>query len=157
MKGAHIGVLAVILCGSVSVLCLCGCSGGDGLPTGSTEHLAGTSAKMSLSGVKWHPVRVAGTNQKAPQQVLLLLSDDGRATGFAGVNCFFGRYECVGRDGLKFSKLSTTRMSGPDLRYEQTLLGQLNKVDRYELSDGELRLYGGTDEVAVFSAYHEAE
>ncbi len=148
-------ILAVLLSGIAVFAVLSGCNGKNVADSASSTHPADLPGKPSPIGIKWHPVRVAGTSEKTPDQVLLLLSTDGRATGFAGVNCFFGVFERSGENGLKLSELSTTRMTGPDLPYEQNLLKQLERVDRFELADGELHLFSGAEEVAVFTAARE--
>ena len=154
MKRTAVFIAAALLSGITAATFSCGCNGKivDSAPSAHPADLPGNPSPI---GIKWHPIRVAGTAEKTPDQVMLLLSDDGRATGFAGVNCFFGIFERSGKDGLKLSELSTTRMAGPDLPYEQNLLKQLERVNRFELSDGELHLFSGTEEVAVFTTAHE--
>ena len=153
-KNHHFIIFSALSVGLALTSFLCGCNGQNAISQQAVSP-AERPALPSPIGIKWHPVRIAGTSDKTPDQVLLLLSEDGRATGFAGVNCFFGIFERSGENGLKLSRLSTTRMAGPDLPYEQNFLKQLERVDRFELADGSLRLFAGTEEVAVFTAARE--
>lgn len=90
-----------------------------------------------------------------PQDAHLLLQDDGAsktATGNSGCNRFTGAYT-VESDSLSFGPLASTRMACVDtMELEARFLDAMSRVDRYEIVDRELRLFGGDEPLMTFVA-----
>jgi len=108
----------------------------------------------------WQVVRVAGatmpTGARAP--TLVLDAEQGQASGFAGVNNYFGAYDLVG-ERLSFGALATTRMAGPPelMAMEQIFLEALGGVDGWRMRDGALELLAGEAAVLRLTAAPEAD
>ncbi len=85
----------------------------------------------------------------------LLVAADGKASGFAGVNRWFGSCAADGAS-LKFGMLGMTRMAGPPERMdlEQAYANALAAVTRWSVSNGRLQLSDGTSVILEFVPAH---
>ncbi|RKX46103.1 MAG: hypothetical protein DRP64_03730 [Verrucomicrobia bacterium] len=78
---------------------------------------------------------------------------DGKASGHAGVNRYFGSYALDG-SALTVGRIGSTRMAGPQkaMDQEKQFLEKLAQVAEYKMVGKELRLIDGTGQVVlVFS------
>jgi heat shock protein HslJ len=109
-----------------------------------------------IEGIQWYLTEVGGSpvspmaGDKQPH--MLLDPEEKKATGFAGCNNFFGRYELDG-PSLKFGPLGSTRMACPDLEtgLETSLFEALESTRKWKKADGELMLLNGDAVLARFS------
>lgn len=86
-----------------------------------------------------------------PQRAELRLTEDGRVTGRAPCNRFFGQR--TGRyPDLSFGAVAATRMACPDLAAETAFLAALADVTTAELVDDRLILTGAGAGALVFTA-----
>jgi heat shock protein HslJ len=76
---------------------------------------------------------------------------DNQVKGFTGCNKFTGKYEMT-ENSLNLSGLSTSRMMCPNIEMENYLIGLLENVTAYQLSDNILTLYHNDEAVATFRA-----
>jgi len=69
------------------------------------------------------------------------MTAEGKASGFAGVNRWFGTYSVEGST-LKFGTMGMTRMAGPPdrMQLEQTYADALATVTRWSVSSGRLQM-----------------
>lgn len=76
-----------------------------------------------------------------------------QASGFSGVNRFFGGYERTG-DKLKFGALAGTMMAGPpaEMAVETAYHDALGKVSQWRISKGALELLQGEKVLLRFTA-----
>jgi len=88
-----------------------------------------------------------------PQDAHLLLQEEGdSAVGNSGCNRFTGGY-LVDGNSLSFGPLASTRMACVDtMELEARFLDAMSRVDRYEIVDRELRLFGGDEPLMTFVA-----
>jgi heat shock protein HslJ len=86
-----------------------------------------------------------------------MLGADGKASGFAGVNRWFGTCTANGAS-LAFGPLVSTRMAGPPARMEleQQYLRVMATVTQWSIADGRLRLSDATTVVAEFEPMPQA-
>lgn len=64
---------------------------------------------------------------------------DKRFTGNGGCNQVNGNYN-LDKNEIHFTDIISTKMSCDDISFENAFLSELGRVDRYEMSDNELRL-----------------
>ena len=108
-----------------------------------------------IEGIQWYLTEVGGApispmaDDKQPH--ILLDPAQNQATGFAGCNNFFGRYELDGAS-LTFGPMGATRMACPDLEtgLEMSVFEALESTRNWKKSDGELLLL---DEDAVLARF----
>ena len=122
------------------------------------------SAATALEAVEWtlteingKPVSVAEDHPKPP--TLRFNSEKKQASGFSGVNRFFGSYQLDG-ETLKFGPLAGTRMAGPPeaMAAEAAFLTMLGSVTGYRISGGgTLELLHDGAVTARFEAAKSAE
>jgi heat shock protein HslJ len=121
------------------------------------ESKASGPESSSIEGIQWYLTEVNGSpvspmaGDKKPH--MLLDPEEKQATGFAGCNNFFGRYEIDG-SSLTFGPMSATRMACPDLEtgLETNVFEALESTRRWKKADGALLLLDGDEVLARFSS-----
>jgi heat shock protein HslJ len=110
----------------------------------------------NIEGTKWHLTEVGGSpvSPRAGDKQPHMLLDPARkqATGFAGCNNFFGRYELDG-SSLVFGPMGATRMACPDLEtgLETSVFEALENTRKWKIEGGDLFLLEANDVLARFS------
>ncbi|MEQ8825217.1 MAG: META domain-containing protein [Filomicrobium sp.] len=119
---------------AVSVLAIAGCDA-----TNSANQLT------DLTETSW---KVEGI----PKQVTATMSfgADGRVTGSAGCNRYFGTYKTSGQT-IEISGIGSTRKMCPDVEMsvETELLKSLAVVNRWQVTSDKLKLTGPVDTTLV--------
>lgn len=122
-------------------------------PVGAAE----SAAPSAPEGVEWvlremHGKPVAPSGERG-LPTLRLDAVKKKATGFSGVNRFFGGYERSG-EKLKFGALAGTMMAGPpeETAVETAFHGALGKVSHWRISKGALDLLQGEKILLRFTA-----
>lgn len=110
----------------------------------------------ALFGTYWKLIalgKLPVPTRPPPQDAHLLLQEEGAsAVGNSGCNRFTGGY-VVDADSLSFGPLASTRMACVDtMELEARFLDAMSRVDRYEIVDRELRLFGGDEPLMTFVA-----
>lgn len=90
-------------------------------------------AVVEMKGV---PVQQSGGRRDAH---LVFNVAEKRFTGNGGCNQINGNYK-LDRKEIHFTDVVATKMSCDDIEFENVFLYELGKVDRYEVTDNELRL-----------------
>lgn len=90
-------------------------------------------AVVELKGV---PVQQSGGRRDAH---LVFQVAEKRFTGNGGCNQINGNYN-LERKEIHFTDVNATKMSCDDIQFENVFLTELARVDRYEVTDNELRL-----------------
>ena len=100
-----------------------------------------TANTQALIGHEWRCTRIGSRTLTEDRTPTLLMTDDGKASGFAGVNRWFGTYSVDGST-LKFGMMGMTRMAGPPdrMQLEQAYADALAAVTRWSVSSGRLQL-----------------
>ena len=100
-----------------------------------------TANTQALIGNEWRCTRIGSRTLTEDRTPTLLMTDDGKASGFAGVNRWFGTYSVDGST-LKFGMMGMTRMAGPPerMQLEQTYADALAAVTRWSVSSGRLQM-----------------
>ena len=137
------------------------CLRGAPLPTAATTLgvalLAGctTANTQTLIGNEWRCTRIGSRTLTEDSTPTLLMTAEGKASGFAGVNRWFGTCTIDGST-LKFGMLGMTRMAGPPdrMQLEQTYADALAAVTRWSVSSGRLQL---SDSDAMVLEFTKAE
>ncbi len=77
-------------------------------------------------------------------EAFLRFETEGKVSGFAGCNHFFGTYEIIDNESIQFGQMGATRKMCPPqiMAHEQVLFEALNKAsiyrrDRYKLVLGD--------------------
>jgi putative lipoprotein len=114
-----------------------------------------TANTQDLIGHEWRCARIGSRTLTEGSTPTLLMTAEGKASGFAGVNRWFGTCSIDGTT-LKFGMLGMTRMAGtPDrMQLEQTYADALAAVTRWSVSSGRLQL---SDSNAMVLEFTKAE
>jgi heat shock protein HslJ len=114
-----------------------------------------TANTQDLIGHEWRCARIGSRTLTEGRTPTLLMTAEGKASGFAGVNRWFGTCSIDG-PALKFGMLGMTRMAGPPdrMQLEQTYADALAAVTRWSVSSGRLQL---SDSNAVVLEFTKAE
>jgi heat shock protein HslJ len=115
------------------------------------EQAAGLEPAKLLGG-EWVCVTIGGKAAGGGRAPTLTFGDDGRVTGFSGVNRFSTDYTSA-RGVVRFGQLVSTKMaSDPDrMALERSFLEALTKVDSFSVEAGLLRLQQGKETLVEFS------
>ena len=94
---------------------------------------------------RWQLVELNGRRIEPPSgregAYFELDSAEARMTGNASCNRFFGTYELIAGDRIRFgSNIGATRMACPELEQEREFLEMLGQVDSYSLGEDDLSL-----------------
>jgi heat shock protein HslJ len=105
----------------------------------------------TITGSEWRCSRLGNVTPPADCMPTFMLGTDGKASGFAGVNRWFGTCTANGAS-LAFGPLVATRMAGPPakMELEQQYLRVIATATQWTIADGTLRLSDGTSVVAEF-------
>jgi len=103
-----------------------------------------------LVGRTWVAEEVSGEPSAEGVTSTMVVSDDGRVSGNAGCNGYFGSVIIDGA-GMSFGNLGATKMACPDpmMTQESRLLAALDNTRGYRLENGSLFLLGGAGDVLV--------
>ncbi len=88
---------------------------------------------VELKGV---PVQQSGGRRDAH---IIFDVAEKRFSGNGGCNQLSGNYTVDKRE-IRFTDVTSTKMSCNDINFETAFLNELARVDRYEMNDNELRL-----------------
>ncbi|MBM4007279.1 MAG: META domain-containing protein [Planctomycetes bacterium] len=115
------------------------------------EQAAGLEPSKLLGG-EWVCVTIGGKAAGGGRAPTLTFGDDGRVTGFSGVNRFSTDYTSA-RGVVRFGQMVSTKMaSDPDrMALERSFLEALTKVDSFSVEAGLLRLQQGKETLVEFS------
>ena len=115
------------------------------------EEAAGLEPSKLLGG-EWVCVMLGGDAAGGKQAPTITFGDDGRVTGFSGVNRFSGPYTSA-RGTVRFGTLAATKMAGDPQRMalERRVFDALAKADSFSVQAGLLRLKQGNLLLAEFS------
>jgi heat shock protein HslJ len=94
--------------------------------------------KWVLVELKQVPVQLSGSRRDA---FIEFFPDEKRFTGNGGCNSINGLYEINRKKSeIGFSNIVSTKISCPDIAFENTFLETLDKVNRYEVSGNTILL-----------------
>jgi putative lipoprotein len=101
-----------------------------------------------LIGRTWVAEELSGRPTADGITSTLVVSEDGRVSGQAGCNGYFGSVIIDGA-GMSFGNLGATRKACPEpmMVQEGSLLAALDNTRGYRLEAGDLLLLGGTGDV----------
>ena len=104
-----------------------------------------TGTEWSLEGFEKRGKKATSdTALVAGTTITLSIGADGRATGSAGVNRYFGKAEVGQDDRITFGRMASTRRGGPPeaMAQERTYLKQLSEVSNWAVDGDRLVLTG---------------
>jgi len=114
------------------------------------------SGPPALAGTTWLLESLGTTGNVRPAlsnvEVTLEFSNDGRISGNAGCNAYFGQYVVNADHTLSVSGLGSTKMFCHEpgvMQQEQDFLNGLAAAERYEVKNGRLHLSGGGMELVL--------
>jgi heat shock protein HslJ len=93
--------------------------------------------KWVLIEMKEVPVQQSGGRADA---YLEFFPNDKKFSGYGGCNRINGNYTLSKNSSIHFTDVISTKMSCPDLAFENTVLGTLNEVNRYEITENSMLL-----------------
>lgn len=116
--------------------------------TGDLEaayRLESTANDPRIENRRWRLVELNGRQVEPPSDrdgaYFELDGTASRVTGNASCNRFFGTYELLAGDRIRFgSDIGVTRMACPELEQEREFLDMLGRVDSYSLGESGLSL-----------------
>lgn len=129
--------LTLSLFAAMTALCLAGCATAD---TASRPE-----QPLPLTGTVWIPQFLSNQDKAGLSDdavVRLVIAADGRCSGAAGDNYFFGHADVTEPDGIRFDRIVLTRRSGPNQQYEQNFVAMLNLARHYSIRGDTLTLCG---------------
>jgi len=107
------------------------------------------SVRPPLSGTTWLLESLGPSSDLRPAlssvEVTLEFSDDGRVSGKAGCNSFFGQYASTMDGKLSVSALGSTKMLCHEpgvMQQEQDFLAALEQAQQYRVVNGRLSITG---------------
>ena len=106
-----------------------------------------TGTEWSLEGFEKRGKKATSdTALVAGTTITLSIGADGRATGSAGVNRYFGKAEVGQDDRITFGRMASTRRGGPPeaMAQERTYLKQLSEASNWAV-DGDRLVLSGKD------------
>lgn len=112
-----------------------------------------------LIGTTWQLERILRADDTwlhadANETDSIRFADDGRVSGKAGCNSYFGGYEVVDTNELKFSQMGATLMACPNASLADTFMKMLGQVDSFAVAGQQLYLFADDGAMLVF---HHAE
>jgi heat shock protein HslJ len=115
------------------------------------EEAAGLQPAKLIGG-EWVCVTIGGKAAGGERAPTLTFGDEGRVTGFSGVNRFSTTYTTA-TGVVRFGQLVSTKMaSDPEnMALERSFLEALTKVDGFSIEAGLLRLRQGQDTLIEMS------
>src|SRR6266498_3776236 len=87
------------------------------------------------------PVQLSGTRRDA---YLTFRPEEKRFSGNGGCNSISGNYT-IDKNKINFSDITSTKMSCPDISFENAFLQLLDQVNRYEVSGNTILLKNGNE------------
>ena len=99
-----------------------------------------------VTEMKQVPVQLSGTNRDA---YLEFSATEKRFTGNGGCNRISGNYLPDKKSSIHFSEVLSTKMSCPDIAFENTFLALLNKTNRYEITGTTMLLKDGNEVLLI--------
>ncbi len=105
---------------------------------------------FKLNDVSWQLWSLEGRSIEAQQRPTLVFQADGSIAGYGGVNRFGGTYKQG--HGIQIDPGAMTLMAGPEpqMRLEADLVRLLPLVNRFTIEEGQLHLWRGEREIAMF-------
>lgn len=117
-----------------------------------------TGSANDLAGTAWMLVAFDGNSPIAGTQ-LTIEFEDGQASGNTGCNLFSGSYEVDG-DEISFGALAWTERGCMEpegvMQQEQSYMKLLGAAERYELEEGELRIFSESQGILTFRRQGDA-
>lgn len=95
-----------------------------------------TGRRWVLTEMKGVPVQLSGGRRDAS---INFEAPEKRFTGNGGCNQISGNYS-LEKKNIHFGEVISTKMSCPDIEFENTFLSTLNSIDRYEQRGNDLLL-----------------
>lgn len=125
----------------------------------TTEKGIPTDGQGDITALEWRLISVRSKDGKktlpAPKEQLptLRVTTEGRATGYAGCNNFFGPVTIDGYS-LKFGNMaSTMKMCIQVMDVESAIMTIFEEVDNYTVVNGDLLLRKGKEVLATYSSF----
>ncbi|MCQ2277954.1 MAG: META domain-containing protein [Bacteroidales bacterium] len=107
--------------------------------------------------VEWQLVTIRGKRveyKEDQRHVTISFNPEANnVSGCSGCNRYFGTYEAnISKGLLSLGEMNSTKMACPEpfMKLERQYLSALQKVDRYDMGEYELKLYQGATEVLGF-------
>lgn len=102
----------------------------------------------------WIMTEQANNKQVATTKPISITFDNGKVSGFSGVNRFTGSYTTDNKKSIKFSQMAGTRMMGINAEAnakEKDFLEKLPRIDSYKVTKKQLKLYAGKELLLKFN------
>ncbi|MBT1065215.1 META domain-containing protein [Bowmanella sp. Y26] len=122
MLSTRVGIIFVCL-----ALSACG--------LGVQQSVDSAPKKNHLAG-QWQLTELAGQPVQTEKAPYLDFSEEGKVSGFAGCNRFFGQVEVEGLS-IHFGKLGATMMACPNMQLESQFMQVLEKADNYTMGSND--------------------
>ncbi len=132
-------------------------SAGHGQLLAGIETSTPPSKESPLVGTKWILVELRGNavvkNAKSKEYPFLLLSNNLKASAYAGCNRLFAGYELIAGSRIRFKGFASTRNACADMKTEQIFLEVLKVADTFSIKGKKMQLSKGkTPPLAKFVA-----
>ena len=111
------------------------------VPRGAAPTVKAQSRALELARTEWVVTEIQGDPVASEVRSTMAFDDEGKVTGSAGCNRYFGAYSVDG-DSISFGHLAATQMMCPPEQMEQEsrFLEVLGRAERFEESGGALVL-----------------
>lgn len=139
---------ATLLAAAILLAALLGCAARTGPKSGAGPLPIGENSRTSdprIENRRWELIELNGRQIEPPSDragaYLRLDATESRVTGNASCNRFFGTYELLAGDRIRFGPdIGSTKMACPELEQEREFLDTLGRVDNYSVGEGGLSL-----------------
>lgn len=87
-------------------------------------------------------IKIEGSSWANDDKIIIRFTEEGRLSGNAPVNLYFGNYTTSGEDKISFSDIGTTKMAGPEeeMIKERAFFAALANVSEYKIIGEFLKL-----------------
>lgn len=117
-------------------------------PKLSPDHSWGNQ-RWILVEMKEVPVQLSGTNRDA---YLQFTPGDKHFSGNGGCNHISGNYTLEKKNEISFGDVISTKMSCPDLAFEESFISTLGKVTRFTMNGNQILLKRGNEVLLILES-----
>lgn len=120
------------------------------------------SGKAALTGTRWMLVQaenfpVLASSYSESTRSYIQFTSNGRTEGLGPCNSFGGSYTLESPDGLRIGPQASTKIFCGGQGLETLYLEALPRTARYEIRDGELRLFDASNSLKPLLQFKAAE
>ena len=144
---------AITLAAAALMLPLLAACGGSSADPSPTAAVSGPLGGAGLVGPEWSLAAAAVDSVDLTGFGITIAFTDTDVSGMSGVNRYAGTFTSSPEGAMDFGQFAVTAMAGPDdaMQAEQAYLAALDTVTGYSVTDADLTLYAGEQEILSYA------